>query len=199
MLRKLQEGRAQLKKKPSKKQKASDAEDSPYDPDKSKKQRKKRKSVQVGLIPRNVRAKKAGGVFLQEKEGKKDKHIQKEKAHDPENTPSVEIPKEPDVQTHEDPVVEAEKKTGDDDYVEITGFKAASPLHVPQDIPESSHQKEASFNFDFDDLGTATGIFTEDLPEGDSDMFNDQAVKDLIQKVNNLEKEKAKQSWNMIF
>ncbi|XP_022023446.1 uncharacterized protein LOC110923693 [Helianthus annuus] len=189
-------GKAQLKKRPSKKQKGSDDEDSPYDPDKSKKQRKKRKAAPAGIIPRNVRAKKTGAESQKDKDGKKEQHVQEE------TTPSVEIPKEPELQTKEVPVVEAEKKTSDDDYVEITGFKAvvyilgvlqaASPKPVQQDIPESSHQNEADFNFDFDDLGTATGIFSEDLPEGDSDMFNDKAVKELIQRVNKLEKEKAK-------
>ncbi|KAF5777894.1 hypothetical protein HanRHA438_Chr12g0551971 [Helianthus annuus] len=176
-------GRAQLKKKPSKKQKGSDEEGSPYDPEKSKKQRKKRKAPPAGIIPRNVRAKKSEAESQKDKDGKKDQH---------EKTPSVEIPKEPEVQTKVDPIVEAEKKADEDDYVEIKGLKAASPLHIPQDIPESSNQKDTSFCCDFDDLGTATGIFTEDLPEGESDMFNDKAVKELVQKVNNLEKEKAK-------
>ncbi|MFS7919242.1 hypothetical protein Hanom_Chr03g00210461 [Helianthus anomalus] len=179
-------GKAQLKKRPSKKQKGSDDEDSPYDPDKSKKQRKKRKAAPAGIIPRNVRAKKSGAESQKDKDGKKEQHVQKEKP------PSAEIPKEPVLQTKEVPVVEAEKKTSDDDYVKITGFKAASPKPVQQDIPESSHQNEADFNFNFDDLGTATGIFSEDLLEGDSDMFNDKAVKELIQRVNKLEKEKAK-------
>ncbi|MFS7966350.1 hypothetical protein Hanom_Chr09g00772741 [Helianthus anomalus] len=104
------------------------------------------------------------------------------------------------MQTKAVPVVETEMKTSDDDYVEITGFKAASPKPVQQDIPESSHQKEVDFNFDFDDLGTATSIFSEDLPEGDSDMFNDKAVKELIQRVNKLEKEKAKTEleWDIL-
>ncbi|KAM0040055.1 hypothetical protein Hdeb2414_s0012g00389271 [Helianthus debilis subsp. tardiflorus] len=176
-------GKAQLKKKPSKKKKTSDDEDRSYEPDESI---KKRKAVQAGVIPRNVRAKKSGAEPQKDKGGKKEKHGQKEK------TPSVEIPKEPEVQTEVEPVVEAEKGTGDDDYVEITVFRAASPQPIPQDIPESSHQKETSFNFDFDKFDTGTGIFTEDIPEGDYDMFNDQAIKELIQKVNKLEKEKAK-------
>ncbi|MFS7978182.1 hypothetical protein Hanom_Chr10g00912571 [Helianthus anomalus] len=179
-------GRAQLKKKPTKKQKASDVEDSPYDPEKSKKQRKKRKAVQVGVIPRNVKAKKSGAEPQKDKGGKKEKHVKKEK------TPSVEISKEPEVQTVVEPVVEAVKGTGDDDYVESTGFKSVGPQPISQDIPESSHQKERNFNFDFDDFDTTIGIFTEDLPEGDYDLFNDQAIKELIQKVNKPEKEKAK-------
>ncbi|MFS8035299.1 hypothetical protein Hanom_Chr17g01591441 [Helianthus anomalus] len=177
-------GKVQLKKKPLKKKKTSDDEDKSYEPDESK--RKKRKAVQAGVISRNVRAKKSAAEPQKDKSGKKEKHVPKEK------TTSVEIPKELEVQTVVEPVVEAEKGDGDDDYVEITGFKADSPRLVPQDIPESSHQKETSFNFDFDNFDTATGIFTKDIPEGDYDMFNDQAIKELIQKVNKLEKENAK-------
>ncbi|XP_021974752.1 troponin T, skeletal muscle-like [Helianthus annuus] len=178
-------GKAQLKKRPSKKQKGSDEEDSPYDPEKSKKQRKKRKAASVGVIPRNVRSKKSGAESQKDKEGKKVQHVQKEKP------PSVDIPKDPEVKSKEVPVVETEKKIGDDDYVEITGFKAASPKPVQQNIPSSSHQKEEDFNFDFENIGPATGIFSEDLP-GESDMFNDKAVKELIRRVNKLEKEKGK-------
>ncbi|MFS7943558.1 hypothetical protein Hanom_Chr06g00501651 [Helianthus anomalus] len=177
-------GKAQLKKKPLKKRKGSDEEDSPYDPDKSKRQRKKRKTAPAGTIPRNVRAKKSGAESKKEKDGKK-KHVETEKIT------SAEIPKEPEVQTEKVPIVE-EKETSDDD-VEITGFKAASPKPAKQEIPESSHQRDTDFNFNFDDLGTATGIFSKDIPDGEGDMFNDQAVKELIQKVNKLEKEKAKE------
>ncbi|XP_021974967.1 FK506-binding protein 5-like [Helianthus annuus] len=178
-------GKAQLKKRPSKKQRGSDEEDSPYDPEKSKKKRKKRKAAPVGVIPRNVRSKKSGAESQKDKEGKAVQHVQKEKS------PSVDVPKEPEAKTKEVPVVGTKERTGDDDYVKITGFKAASPKSAQQDIPSSSHQKEEDFNFDFDNIGPATGIFSEDLP-GESDMFNDKAVKELIQKVNKLEKEKAK-------
>ncbi|MFS7896625.1 hypothetical protein Hanom_Chr00s005164g01728151 [Helianthus anomalus] len=41
-------------------------------------------------------------------------------------------------------------------------------------------------------LNTTSRIFTDDIPEDDYDMFNKEAVKELLQKVNNLEKEKAK-------
>ena len=44
----------------------------------------------------------------------------------------------------------------------------------------------------FEGFPEATGIYTEDIPEDDYDMFNDEAVKELVQKVNKLEKEKAK-------
>ncbi|KAJ0922396.1 putative transcription factor bZIP family [Helianthus annuus] len=177
-------GKVQLKKRPSKKQKGSDEEDSPYDPEKSKRQRKKRKAAPVGIIPRNVRSKKSGAETQKDKEGKAAQHVQKEKS------PSVDVPKEPEVKTKEVPVVVTKEKT--DDEVEITGFRAASPKPAQQDIPESSHQKVEDFKFDFDNIGPVTGIFSEDMPEGESDMFNDQAVKELIKKVKEVEKEKAK-------
>ncbi|XP_022024469.1 intracellular protein transport protein USO1-like [Helianthus annuus] len=44
----------------------------------------------------------------------------------------------------------------------------------------------------FEGLNTTSGIFTKDIPEDDYDMFNNEAVKELLQKVNKLEKEKAK-------
>ncbi|MFS7919156.1 hypothetical protein Hanom_Chr03g00209491 [Helianthus anomalus] len=72
-------GKAQLKKKSLKKKKTSDEEDSPYVPDQPKKQIKKRKAVQAGIIPRNVRAKKAGAEPSKEKGGKTEKHVQKSK------------------------------------------------------------------------------------------------------------------------
>ncbi|MFS7921694.1 hypothetical protein Hanom_Chr03g00239941 [Helianthus anomalus] len=121
-------GKAQLKKKPTKKQKASDEEDSSYEPDEPKKQIKKGKAVQAGVIPRRVRAKKSGAEPPKDKGGKKEKHLQKLKVHEAEKIQSVEIPKEPEVQNVEVPVVEVQKKTGgDDDYVEITGYKVATP------------------------------------------------------------------------
>ncbi|MFS7909886.1 hypothetical protein Hanom_Chr02g00099881 [Helianthus anomalus] len=44
-----------------------------------------------------------------------------------EKAQSVETPKEHEVQSTEEPVVKAQKRTGgDDDYVEITGFKATT-------------------------------------------------------------------------
>ncbi|MFS7965759.1 hypothetical protein Hanom_Chr09g00765971 [Helianthus anomalus] len=131
-------GKAQLKKRPSKKQRNSDEEDSPYDPDQSKKNRKKRKAAPAGVIPRSVRAKKSGAESEKEKEGKKSQHVEK--------TPIVEVPKEV-------PIVESKNTNDDDDYVEITGFNQASPKPAQQDIPEPSHQREEDFNFVFDDLG----------------------------------------------
>ncbi|MFS7966373.1 hypothetical protein Hanom_Chr09g00773001 [Helianthus anomalus] len=89
------------------------------------------------------------------------------------------------------PTDESKKPNEDDDYVEITGFKFASPKPVHQDIPESSQQKVEDFNLDFDVLGGATGNFFDDMPEGDSDIFNDQVVKELAQRVKALEKEKV--------
>ncbi|XP_021979245.1 eukaryotic translation initiation factor 5B-like [Helianthus annuus] len=169
-------GKAQLKKKPLKKKKTSDEEDSPYVPEQPKKQVKKLKAVQAGVIRRNVRAKKAGAEPSKENRGKSEKHVQK--------------PKELEVETIKKPV--AEKETGDDDYVEIIRSKAASPRPNPQDKPGPSHHKDPKYDYIFEGLPEATGIYTEDMPEEDFDMFNDQVVKELLQKVNKLEKEKAK-------
>ncbi|MFS8023272.1 hypothetical protein Hanom_Chr16g01449561 [Helianthus anomalus] len=175
-------GKAQLKKKPLKKKKTSDEEDSPYVPDQPKKQKKKRKAVQAGVIPRNVRAKKAGVEPSKEKGGKSEKNVQKSKDQ------TVETPKESEVKITEEPVVVAEKETGSDDYVEITGFKDTPP----QDKPRPSHPKDSKYDYIFEGLLEATGIYIEDMQEEDYDMFNDQAVKELLQKVNKLEKEKTK-------
>ncbi|MFS7929108.1 hypothetical protein Hanom_Chr04g00328631 [Helianthus anomalus] len=170
-------GKAQLKKRPSKKQRDSNEKDSPYDPDQSRKNRKKRKTAPAGVIPRNVRAKKSSAESQKEIEGKK-------KQDEVEKTHVVEIPKEV-------PTVESKKTNDDDDYVEITGYKPASPKPAQQEIPGSSQQRD-DCSFNFDDLGTATGIFSKDMPEGESDMFNDEKVKELILKVKELEKEKAR-------
>ncbi|MFS7905574.1 hypothetical protein Hanom_Chr01g00049281 [Helianthus anomalus] len=65
-------GKARLKKKPTKKQKGSDKEDSTYvSPEKSKKLRGKQKSVQTGVIPRRVPAKKTGVELPKDQEAKK--------------------------------------------------------------------------------------------------------------------------------
>ncbi|XP_022040535.1 nucleolin 2-like [Helianthus annuus] len=133
-------GKAQLKKKPLKKKKTSDEEDSPYVPEQPKKQVKKQKAVQAGVIPRNVRAKKAGAEPSKEKGGKSEKHVQK--------------PIETEVETIKEPV--AEKETGGDDYVEITGSKAASPRPTPQDKPGPSHHKDPKYDYIFEGLPEAT-------------------------------------------
>ncbi|KAM0011873.1 hypothetical protein Hdeb2414_s0058g00758911 [Helianthus debilis subsp. tardiflorus] len=73
------------------------------------------------------------------------------------------------------------------------GYKAATPpLPSPKDQPESSHPKDTTFDYLFEDLPPATGVFREDIPEDDYDMFNNEAVKELLKKVANLEKAKAK-------
>ncbi|KAF5775111.1 hypothetical protein HanXRQr2_Chr13g0608371 [Helianthus annuus] len=101
-----------------------------------------------------------------------------------EKSPEVEIPKET-------PIAESSKINKDDDYVEITGVKFASQTFVPHDIPESSQPKSNDFNLDFDSFGGATGNFFDDMPEGEGDLFHDQVVKDLVERVKALEKEKA--------
>ncbi|KAJ0765762.1 hypothetical protein HanPI659440_Chr08g0307261 [Helianthus annuus] len=146
-------GKAHLKKKPTKKQKASDEEDSTCVPDEPTKQRGKRKAVQTGVIPRRVRAKKTGAELPKDKDGKKEKHVETLKVQEPEKAQSVEIPKEPEVQNVEVPDVEVQKKTG---------------------------------------LALETGVFREDIPEEDYDMSNNEVVKELLKKVADLEKAKAK-------
>ncbi|MFS8002810.1 hypothetical protein Hanom_Chr13g01206481 [Helianthus anomalus] len=190
----LHRGKAQLKKKTTNRQKALDEEDSSYVPDEPKKQRGKRKAVQTGVTPRRVSAKKADAEVSKDKDGKKEKHVETSKVQEAEKAQNVEIPKEPEVQNVEVPEVEVQKNTGgNDDYVEITGYKAATPpLPPPQDQPESSHPKDTSFDYLFEGLPPATGVFKEDIPEDDYDMFNNEAIKELMKKVAELEKEKAK-------
>ncbi|MFS8022471.1 hypothetical protein Hanom_Chr16g01439821 [Helianthus anomalus] len=186
--------KAKLKKKPSKKKKSSDEEDSSYVPDEPKKQRAKCKAVQTGVTPRRVRVKKTGAELPKDKDGKKEKHVETSNVQEPEKAQSVEIPKEPEVQNVEVPEVVVQKNTDDDDdYVEITGYKAATPPPPPpQDQPESSHPNDTSFDYLFEGLPPATGVFKEDIPEDDYDMFNNEAIKELMKKVVELEKEKAK-------
>ncbi|KAJ0667672.1 hypothetical protein HanPI659440_Chr17g0680371 [Helianthus annuus] len=101
-------GKAQLKKKPTKKQKGSDEEDSTYTPsdDERKKLRIKRKVVQTGVIPRNVRAKKAGATLPKDKDGKSEKHVTTSTVLEAEKTQSVEVPQAPEAQTQSVPEVE---------------------------------------------------------------------------------------------
>ncbi|KAJ0540463.1 hypothetical protein HanHA300_Chr08g0298501 [Helianthus annuus] len=172
-------GKVQLKKRPLKKRKDSDDEDSPYNPEESQKNRKKRKAAPAGNIPRNVRAKKQTAESQKEREGKK-------KQDNVEKSPATEIPKE--IPTAEIP---KETRTADDDYVEITGVKFANQTSDLHDIPESSQPKTDDFNLDFEGFGGATGDFFEDMPEGEGDMFHDQMVKELGEKVKVLEKEKV--------
>ncbi|KAF5774427.1 hypothetical protein HanXRQr2_Chr13g0600261 [Helianthus annuus] len=172
-------GKVQLKKRPLKKRKDSDAKDSPYNPEESQKNRKKRKAAPAGNIPRNVRAKKQTAESQKEREGKK-------KQDNVEKSPAVEIPKE--TPTTEIP---KETRTANDDYVEITGVKFASQTSDLHDIPESSQPKTDDFNLDFESFGGATGDFFADMPEGEGDLFHDQMIKELGEKVKALEKEKA--------
>ncbi|MFS7987541.1 hypothetical protein Hanom_Chr11g01024191 [Helianthus anomalus] len=171
---------AQLKKKPTKKHKGSDEEDYTYvPPDTSKKLRAKRKYVQSGVIPRRVRAKKTDAELP------KDQEVEKAQ--------SVEIPTAPVIQSQNLPEVEVQKHTGGDNYVEITGFKAATPPPPPpEDQPESSHPKDIPFDDLFGEFPHETGVLKDDIPEEDYDMFNNEAVKELSKKVAELEKEKAK-------
>ncbi|KAJ0657261.1 hypothetical protein HanLR1_Chr14g0545011 [Helianthus annuus] len=171
-------GKVQLKKRQLKKRKGSDDEDSPYNPEESQKNRKKRKAAPAGNIPRNVRAKKQTAESQQEREGKK-------KQDTVEKSPAAETSKE--TSTAE---ILKETRTTDDDYVEITGVKFASQTSDLHDAPGSSQLKTDPFNLDFEGFGDATGNFFYDMPEGEGDMFHDQIVKDLVEKVKVLEKRK---------
>ncbi|KAJ0734884.1 hypothetical protein HanPI659440_Chr11g0425491 [Helianthus annuus] len=134
-------GKAQLKKKPTKKKKGSDEEDTTYTPsvEETKKLRIKRKAIQTGVIPRNVRAKKSGATLPKEQAGKSEKHVTTSKVQEAEKIQSVEVPKDTEVQSI--PKVKVQKQAVDgDDYVEITRFRAATPPPPPppqdQPIPE---------------------------------------------------------------
>ncbi|MFS7946965.1 hypothetical protein Hanom_Chr06g00542501 [Helianthus anomalus] len=86
--------KAQLKKKPTKKQKGSDEEDSTYvPPKKSKKIRAKRKAVQYGVLPRKLLARKGGASLFKDQEGKKEKHVSTSKVLEAEKAQSVETSK----------------------------------------------------------------------------------------------------------
>ncbi|MFS8018495.1 hypothetical protein Hanom_Chr15g01392701 [Helianthus anomalus] len=190
-------GKAQLKKKPTKKKKGSDEQDTTYTPsaEETKKLRIKRKAVQTGVIPRNVQARKGGAIVSKDQGGKKEKHIKTLKVPEAEKDQSVEIPKEPEVQSVEVPKVEVQKEASDDDDVKITGVRASTPPPPPEnvEIPKSSRPKNTAFPDLFGDLPHASGVYKVDLIlDDDFDMFNNAVFKALEKKVSELEKEKAK-------
>ncbi|MFS7907151.1 hypothetical protein Hanom_Chr01g00067891 [Helianthus anomalus] len=125
--------KAQLKKKPSKRKKTSDEEDNTYTPsvNEQKKLKIKRKAVQSGVLPRRVRAIKGGASLPKDQGGKKEKHVTTSKVHEAEKVQSVEVPKTLEVQAQSVSEVEIQKKGSNDDYVEITGSRVATP--PPQD------------------------------------------------------------------
>ncbi|KAM0040178.1 hypothetical protein Hdeb2414_s0012g00390791 [Helianthus debilis subsp. tardiflorus] len=133
-------GKAQLKKKPTKKKKTSDEEDNTYTPslDEQKKLRIKQKAVQSRVLPRKVCARKGDASLPKDQGGKKEKHVTTSTVHEAEKVQSVEVPKEPEVQSI--PEVEIQTNGGDDDYVGITGIRATTPPPPPppqdQSIPE---------------------------------------------------------------
>ncbi|MFS7976570.1 hypothetical protein Hanom_Chr10g00894001 [Helianthus anomalus] len=185
-------GKAQLKKKPTKKKKGSDEEDSTYTPsvEEIKKLRKKRKAVQTGVIPRNVRAKKGGATLPKDQGGKKEKHVETSKVLKAEKDPSVEIPKELEVQSIEVPEVEAQKNVFDADYVEVRDATPSPPAKdqtIPE-IGESSQQKKIVLPDMFEGFPNVSGEYKDDFVIGDNvDMFNNAAVKALEKKVSVLE------------
>ncbi|MFS7905298.1 hypothetical protein Hanom_Chr01g00046051 [Helianthus anomalus] len=146
------------------------------------KRQTKRKAVQYGDLPRKVHARKGGASLAKDQEGKKEKHVATSKVQEGEKAQSVEVPVEPEV------VVQKQTGVGDD-YVEITGYKAATPPPPPpEDQPESTQPKDTSFADLFGELPHATGVYRDDIPDEDYDMFNNEAVKELTKKVAELEK-----------
>ncbi|MFS7996954.1 hypothetical protein Hanom_Chr12g01136021 [Helianthus anomalus] len=181
----------------------SDEEDNTYTPsvDEQKKLRIKRKAVQSGFLLRRVRARKGGAFLPKDQGGKKEKHVTTSKVHEAEKVQSVEVPKALEVQEQSVSEIEIQKKGGNDDYVEITGFRAATPPPPPPpppqhqpipEAPESSRQKNTFPNI-FGELPHATGVHKDDLGlDDDFDVLNNAAIKALEKKVGELEKEKAK-------
>ncbi|MFS7918204.1 hypothetical protein Hanom_Chr03g00198081 [Helianthus anomalus] len=193
----LDRGKAQLKKKPTKKKKGSDEEDTTYTPSvvETKKLRIKRKTVQTGVIPRNVRARKGGASMPESQSGKSEKHVMSSKVHEAEKVQHVEDPKEPHVQNVEKPEAEVQKNVFDDDYVEV---RDATPSPPPKDqtipeIGESSHQKKTSLPDMFEGFPNIRGELKDDFVLGDDfDMFHDANFKELKKKVGILEQENVK-------
>ncbi|KAM0046165.1 hypothetical protein Hdeb2414_s0009g00312711 [Helianthus debilis subsp. tardiflorus] len=190
-------GKAQLKRKPTKK-KGSNEEDTTYTPsvEETKKLRIKRKAVQTGVIPRNVRARKGGATLSKDQGGKKEKHVETSKVLEAEKDQSVEIPKEPEVQSVEVLEVEVQKEACVDNDVEITGVRVSTPPPPPPenlDIPELSQLKKTTLPDMFEGFPNIRGELKDDFILGDDfDMFHDGSIKALEKKVSILEKEKAK-------
>ncbi|MFS7966120.1 hypothetical protein Hanom_Chr09g00770151 [Helianthus anomalus] len=135
-------GKVQMKNKPQKKRKGSDEEDSTYTPtgEEKKKLRIKRKTVQIGVIRRNVRASKGGASMLESQSGKVEKHVTTFKGPEAVKEQHVEAPKAPEVQSVEIPEAEVQKNVGDDDYVEVRVSTPPPPPPPPpkdQPIPEN--------------------------------------------------------------
>ncbi|KAL9995762.1 hypothetical protein Hdeb2414_s0771g00945361 [Helianthus debilis subsp. tardiflorus] len=177
-------GKVQLKKKPQKKRKGSDEEDSTYLPTakEKKKLRTKRKAVQSGVIPRNVRAKKAGATMPESQSGKSEKHIATSKGPETEIDQNVEVPNVPEVQSVEKPEVVKEKAP-------------ESPEHVKKgaDDAESSRPKKTVLPDPFEGFPNIRGeLKGYILLDDEFDMFHDASVKDLKKKMSFLEKEKEK-------
>ncbi|MFS7944795.1 hypothetical protein Hanom_Chr06g00516471 [Helianthus anomalus] len=189
-------------KKPTKKQKGSDEEDSTYvPPEKTKKLIAKRKAVQSWVLPRKVRARKCDASLPERQAGKKEKHVDTSKVQEVEKTQSVEVLKALEVQTQNIPEVVVQKQAGDgDDYVEITGFREATPPLPPpppqdQPIPEAPESSRTKNTFPdlFGELPHATGVYRDDMGlDDDFDAFNSAAIKALERKLGELEKDKAK-------
>ncbi|MFS7963246.1 hypothetical protein Hanom_Chr08g00735811 [Helianthus anomalus] len=194
-------GKVTLKKKAQKKKKkGSDDEDSTYTPTAIEKNKLwiKRKAVQIGIIPRNVRAKKGGASMTESQSGKSEKHVATSKGHEAEKVQSIEVFEVPEVQSVEKP--EDQKNAGDDE-VDIIEVRVSTPPPPPpppesQPIPkeaESSKPKKTVLPDPFEGFPNIRGELKDDiLLDDEFDMFHDASVKDLKKKMSLLEKEKEK-------
>ncbi|MFS7928273.1 hypothetical protein Hanom_Chr04g00318871 [Helianthus anomalus] len=190
-------GKVQLKKKPhKKKKKGSDEEDSTYMPtaEEKKKLRIKRKAVQIGVIPRNVRAKKGGATMPESQSGKSEKHVTTSKGPEAVKDQHVEVPEVPEIQSVEKP--EVQKKVGADDDVIITNVRVSTPPPPPppenHEVVESSKPKKTVLPDLFEGFPNIQGEFKDDILSGEEfDMFHDASVKDHKKKMSLLENEKA--------
>ncbi|MFS7945314.1 hypothetical protein Hanom_Chr06g00522841 [Helianthus anomalus] len=187
-----------------KKKKDSDEEDSTYEPtpqEKKKKVIRKRKAQHTGAVLRSVRAKR---IFVAKQQTTTIPEVQSIQMPEVESVkvPEVETTKGPEVekvQTVNDEVQNVEKVV-EDVEVEYMEERQSTPppppinptIHIPDDPKEPSQPKKDTFSSSFDGFLKVQGEYTDDLPEGDYDMFNDGKINVLTKKVSMLEKGKAK-------
>ncbi|MFS7898583.1 hypothetical protein Hanom_Chr00s025703g01764791 [Helianthus anomalus] len=91
----------------------------------------------------------------------------------------VEVPKEPEVQSVENPEVEVQKKVGNDDDVEIIDERIPTPPPPPEnlEVPESSQPKKTVLPDIFEGFPNVRGEYKDDFILGDEfDMFHDASV-----------------------
>ncbi|MFS7918523.1 hypothetical protein Hanom_Chr03g00202181 [Helianthus anomalus] len=158
-----------------------------------KKLRIKRKAVQTGVIPRNVRAKKAGATMPEGQSGKSEKHMTTSKGPKTVKDQHVEVPEVPEIQSVENP--EVQKKAGADDNVVITNVRVSTPPPLPEnpEVAESLKLKKTVLPGLFEGFPNIQGEFKDDIISGEEfDMVHDAPVKHLKKKMSLPEKEKEK-------